>query len=319
MPYPRRKSRSRSAPRCSGTRWSLGAGEAAVGTVARILSAAGSGTWLLLTLANAAEPPPDKSGYSILNPTPADAMRSFSTDRPTKSNVPWTVDAGHYQLETDLGVYSYNHARTPPVNTRIWTVLDPTVKAGLTDRVELDLFFAGLYTNIHVRDRATGATQQVDGYGDMTLRTKINLWGNEGGASAFTLIPLVKFPTNSGGVGNDATEYGVIAPLALSAPYDVTVLLVPEFDSLRNSSNVRHHGHYAQIVNLSRKIIDGVTGFIEFYADAGTERGEKTFYTLDLAAAWVLLPNLQLDIGSNIGLNEAAPTIQAYIGLAARF
>jgi hypothetical protein len=297
----------------------LGARQAAALQAAQILSAVGSLTWLLLALARAAEPQPDKSGYSIFNPTPTDAMRSFSTDRPTRANVPWTVDAGHYQIETDLGIYSYNHARTPPVNTRTWTVLDPTLKAGLTDRVELDLFFTGLYSNIHAHDRATGATQQIEGYGDMTLRSKINLWGNEGGASAFTLIPLVKFPTNSGGVGNDATEYGVIAPLALSAPYDVTVLLIPEFDSLRNSSNASHHGHYAQVVNLSRKIIGEVTGFVEFYADAGTERGEKTFYTLDLAAAWVVMPNLQLDIGSNIGLNDAAPTIQAYIGLSARF
>ena len=43
----------------------------------------------------------DKNQYWLLNPVPPDQMRSFSTDRPTKSNVPYTVDAGHFQYETD--------------------------------------------------------------------------------------------------------------------------------------------------------------------------------------------------------------------------
>ena len=45
---------------------------------------------------------PDKNQYWLFNPIPADQMRTFSTDRPTKSNVPYTVDAGHFQYETDL-------------------------------------------------------------------------------------------------------------------------------------------------------------------------------------------------------------------------
>ena len=44
----------------------------------------------------------DKSQYTLFNPTPKEQMRPFNTDRPTKSNVPYTVDAGHFQIETDL-------------------------------------------------------------------------------------------------------------------------------------------------------------------------------------------------------------------------
>ena len=35
----------------------------------------------------------DKDQYTLFNPTPKDQMRDFNTDRPTKSNVPYTVDA----------------------------------------------------------------------------------------------------------------------------------------------------------------------------------------------------------------------------------
>ena len=34
---------------------------------------------------------PDKNQYWLLNPVPAEQMRSFNTDRPTKANVPYTV------------------------------------------------------------------------------------------------------------------------------------------------------------------------------------------------------------------------------------
>jgi hypothetical protein len=68
--------------------------------------AAGVGFWLLTSVMGAAfaqsADPPDKSQYWLFNPVPADQMRDFSTDRPPKANLPFTVDAGHFQYETDI-------------------------------------------------------------------------------------------------------------------------------------------------------------------------------------------------------------------------
>jgi hypothetical protein len=50
---------------------------------------------------------PDKSDYTLFNPTPDADLRSFSTDRPPKANSPYTVDAGHSQYETDIAVFAY--------------------------------------------------------------------------------------------------------------------------------------------------------------------------------------------------------------------
>ena len=46
--------------------------------------------------------PPDKSNYTMLNPTPDAELRDFCTDRPPKANLPCTVDAGHFQYESDV-------------------------------------------------------------------------------------------------------------------------------------------------------------------------------------------------------------------------
>ena len=74
----------------------------------------------------------DKSDYNLFKPTPVDQMRSFNTDRPTKSNVPYTVDAGHFQYEGDVFIYSFDNTTTPDTNNTNWVLFNPTFKAGLT-------------------------------------------------------------------------------------------------------------------------------------------------------------------------------------------
>ena len=60
----------------------------------------------VLTLSAENPPLPDKSHYTVLNPTPDTELRELSADRPDKTDSPLTVDAGHFQLEIDFGGFS---------------------------------------------------------------------------------------------------------------------------------------------------------------------------------------------------------------------
>jgi hypothetical protein len=51
-------------------------------------------TSLCVSAAHAQSAEPDKSQYTLFDPVPDSLMRDFSTDRPPKANVPYTVDAG---------------------------------------------------------------------------------------------------------------------------------------------------------------------------------------------------------------------------------
>src|SRR5271167_3863606 len=62
--------------------------------------------------------PPDKSGYNLFNPTPDKYMREISPDRPDKTDSPFTVDAGHYQLEMDFVNYTYDSPNSQHGNTQ---------------------------------------------------------------------------------------------------------------------------------------------------------------------------------------------------------
>ena len=67
-------------------------------------------------------PTPDKGDYTLFYPTPDADLRSFNTDRPPKANSPYTVDAGHFQYETDLVVFGYGNTDGVPAADAIAAV-----------------------------------------------------------------------------------------------------------------------------------------------------------------------------------------------------
>ena len=270
---------------------------------------------LALTISD--DPKPEKDEYWLLDPTPDSDLRSFSTDRPTKSDVPFTVDAGHFQYETDL--VNFTHQQTGGFRTDTLLVPNPTLKVGLTNNADFELNIAA-FANVQVFNPATGMTRDISATSDLFLRMKVNFWGNDGGNSAFALIPYVRLPTAPAVLGDQSVEGGVIAPLSFSLPNDFTLLFNAEVDALRDSADSNYHPNFIALANLSRSIIKDVTAYVEIWSDANSEpRSPTTQLSFDTALAWKIQPNLQADLGMNIGLNNSTPGIQVYVGLSQRF
>ena len=260
----------------------------------------------------------DASQYTLFNPTPTDQMRSFSTDRPTKSSVPYTVPAGHFQYEGNLFGYAYNDTSVADTTTRSWLAANPTFKLGLLDNVDFEVSISA-FNSVQATVRSSGATAGRIGFGDTFTRAKVNLFGNDGGVAALALIPYAKWPTAPLGIGNQVVEGGVVAPLALSLPYGLTAIVMGELDYLKNPNDNGYHVNIPALLNLSRTVLPNVTAYAEFYADWSTNQQVATVYTADFALAWTPRPNLQFDIGVNVGLVSAATPLQIYAGISQRF
>jgi hypothetical protein len=262
--------------------------------------------------------PPDKSSYTLFNPTPDDQMRPFCTDRPTKANVPCPVDAGHFQYESDIINWTYAH--TDGVSANEYLIPNPTFKLGLTNRMDLELNIAPVE-----KVSASGPLrkQSLTGVSNLIVRTKVNVAGLEGGDFQAAILPYLEFPTAKPGIGNKAVEGGVIVPILFGLPQNFTLVFDPEIDILRNSANAGRHTNFQNLVNLSHALSHSVTGYIELWGQVNNDpAGTTKQASLDLALAclvWPNLPNLQFDIGTNIGLTSATPKIQAYIGVSQRF
>ncbi len=119
--------------------------------------------------------PPDKSGYGLFNPVPENLMRDLSPDRPDITESAYTVDAGHYQLEMDFANFTYD--KTDGTTTKAWDVGDFNFKAGVLNNVDFQMVYDN-YLNVHTEDSSGNSTTQ-SGFGDLTTRLKVNLWGDD--------------------------------------------------------------------------------------------------------------------------------------------
>jgi hypothetical protein len=283
--------------------------------------AAGLGFWLSTSVTGAAlaqsANPPDKSQYWLFNPVPDDQMRDFSTDRPPKANVPFTVDAGHFQYETDI--VNFADQANGPTRTNTLLAPNPTLKFGLTNSTDLELNMP--IVGVATYNSATSRWSTNWGNGDLFVRTKINVWGNDGGASALAFIPYIKAPTAAPGIGNGAVEEGLIAPLSITLPNGFTFVFNSEVDGLKDSAGDGQHANYINLVNLSHQVINkDFTLYVELWSDYNNDPMQRTTQvSFDTALAWTVRPNLQLDIGADFGLNSATPTIQVFAGISQRF
>ena len=115
-------------------------------------------------------PPPDKSGFTLFNPTPDADLRSLCTDRPTKSTAPCTVDAGHWQVETD--VYNFTAQTTGGVTTTTQLFTNPTLKLGLTNTLDVEVNIAPYEEVTHPRRGRPAPRRTAGGVGDLFLKAK---------------------------------------------------------------------------------------------------------------------------------------------------
>jgi hypothetical protein len=257
---------------------------------------------------------PDKSDYSLFNTTPDDLMRAFSTDRPPKANSPYTVDAGHFQYETDLAVLGYG--TTDGTTPRDWTVVDPTLKVGLTNTIDAELQITPYQS---VTTKTAAGRVSLSGFGDSVGRMKFNVLGDDQGAVSIAVLPYIKFPTARNGLGNGKVEGGLILPLSFSAPAGFTIIVMPEGDILKNDVGNGYHGALDFLVNVSHPLDKRWTIYTEIFTTQSFDSRYSSVYTFDAALTYAITPNWQFDLGGNFGLNRVTPRDQVYAGLAQRF
>ena len=259
---------------------------------------------------------PDKGGYDLFHLAPPGLMRELSPDRPDKTESPYTVDAGHYQLEMDFANYTYNDVGG--TTTRAWNVVPFNIKAGLLNNVDLQFVFDN-YLNVRTENRATGAAMTQSGVGDFTTRLKINLWGDDGGRTAFALLPFVKFPTSTDNLGNDAVEGGVIFPLAVKLPDAFDLGLETAVTWLRDDNDGDYHADFINSVTCDHAIIGKLSGYLEFFSDISTESHSAWVGTVDTGLEFLVTENIQLDYGCNFGVTRAADNFNPFAGITVRF
>jgi hypothetical protein len=260
--------------------------------------------------------PPDKSGYSLFNPVPENLMRELNPDRPDKTESPYTLDAGHFMLEMDFANFTYDNSGG--VTTKAWNVAPFNLKAGLVNNVDLQFVFDN-YLNVRTENHTAGTTIIQSGIGDFTTRLKINLWGDDGGTTAFALLPYVTFPTGTDGLGNSAVAGGVILPLAVKLPDDFDLGLEAAFSCLHDDGDNNYHADFINCITLDHSIVGKLSGYLELFSDISAESHSGWVGTVDAGIEFLVTENVQFDCGCNFGVTRAADDFNPFAGVTVRF
>ena len=265
------------------------------------------GLLCVTTVAFGGDAPADKSGYTLFNPTPANLLREMSTDRPDTTESAYSVDAGHVQIEMDMVAYTRDrHTEDRDGGSESWSFANTNIKLGLTNWADLQVVVP---VHEHVR-------RGPRGFGDITIRLKANLWGNDGGDTALAVMPFVKIPSADDDLGNGEVEGGIIVPFAASLPGDWGFGAMLEVDFLADDDGGRKTD-FVTTFTFSHAIAGELGGWIEFVSVAGVETDWMA--SINGGVTYGIGENVQLDAGVNVGLTRATEDLTTFVGLSYRF
>ena len=245
-------------------------------------------------------------------------MRELSADRPDKTDCPFTVDAGHFQVEMDYANYTWDRPiGQPGVKVEGYQFAPMNLKVGVLNKLDLQLVLSP-WLSLRTEDKNTGSAKKESGFGDVTPRAKLNLIGNDGGPFALALIPFVKIPTAQHGLGNGAVEGGVGIPYA----FDVSnwdLGFQTTIGVRHNEAGDRHHAEIANSMSIGHGVIGNLKYVVEFFSSVSTEPNSEWVGTFDTWFTYKVNKALALDAGVYIGLTKAAENWHAWFGMTKRF
>jgi len=189
-------------------------------------------------------------------------------------------------------------------------------KAGLTNRSDIQFVL-----EVYRQERASGdgVDEQVSGVGDLDIRYKYNLWGNDDGPTAGALMPFVTFATHSKELGEDRhTTGGLILPVAAELPAGWGLGVMLEVDAVRNAADDGYVASFMQTVTVAHDIAGDLGGFLELVNIASAESATRAKAYFDAGVTYGFNENVQFDTGFNLGLTDASEDMRLFVGVSLR-
>ena len=245
----------------------------------------------------------DKSAFHLFDPTPRELLRELSPDRPDATESPLTVDAGRVAIEASLFDWGRDSG------DENYTLMATNIKLGLTHRSDVQFVFDA-YTWEEPRGGGGG-----EGFGDVQIRFKYNLWGNDGGDSALAIFPFVQIPTRTP-LSSGEFEGGLIVPFSMDLSDRVGLGLMAEFDAVYDGAADGHRFEFLHSAVLGVDLTERLGAFVEYIGVTG-----DTPYRSSAASglAFSVDEDLILDCGVVVGLNDEAQDLGAFVGFTKRF
>ena len=231
-------------------------------------------------------------------------------DRPDTTNSANPVATGRVQLETGAFYRRTSEAGGPAERRLSW---EATLRIGIANNVEFRIDSEPVVRVDNGRDE-TDVGDFTLGLKYRFLSTREDVWW-----PALALNPFIKLPTAQEPIGSGETDAGLLllASFDLPSRFTLDVNAGPVLVGQNRPS-----GHLLQArasASLSRRLVDGLSGFFEVaYASRDTREGRDGF-GLQTGVIWRVARDFALDTAMSTSLVGAAPDFGVRAGFSVRF
>lgn len=194
----------------------------------------------------------------------------MTSDQTLATMNPFTVDAGHVQLDVDAVSYSYNEVDYGffTDKTTAWSYGAHALRVGLWDRLEASMTLQP-HTEVKRENGLPwwwgGGGIKSSGFGNTTAGMKLNLWGNDEGVTALAIAGDYTFATSEL-FGQDVESWSIKVPFSIRLPWDLRLGIMTGVDVRREDPFWFGDDTYTVVngISLQGNIIGGLDGYAEF-------------------------------------------------------
>lgn len=236
-------------------------------------------------------------------------LRALATDRPDRTESPFSIPKGWFQFESDL--VSHGEFSTDEGTVTGTSIVSLNLKYGITQKMDVQFLFSP-WVSVHTE--APGVDDTDDGTGQAGVRAKFNLTGNDTGDVAAALLPFVFVPTRGDAI-LDSPTWGIVTPVGIdlgdgrAMSSMLGVMSVESDDTWVIGS-----------VSFATPIAGSFAGFVELYvARAGFESDALEDVTADTGITFAPSDDWQFDVGVYYGIAESTEDWRVFAGASARF
>jgi hypothetical protein len=230
--------------------------------------------------------------HSLADPLPDACLGVIDTDRPHQTDTPHLLAAGHAQIESAVASMPLG----PGGRDAHLVLFENEYRFGLVSRVDLELLAKHADYDL--------ATARLSPPGPLGVRLKINVVEGGGAVPATTLVPWVFLPAAPSQAlrGGPLAFWGWELPLHLELEVNTGVLF-----------GARPKPPVAVVLAsaLTYTVAADFRVFVDVYATGWD-------IALGTGALWAFTRDMQVDIGTYVGLNGDEPVATPFLGFSIR-
>ncbi|MBL9203359.1 MAG: transporter [Opitutaceae bacterium] len=228
----------------------------------------------------------------------ASALRAQVTETPA------TVEPGKFFLRMDAVTVGVNRDKAEPMRFTALGLASSILSIGMTQNVDVQIG-----AQFFVRETVQlggGARDSRSGWGDTAVRAKWRFWSDNALGASAAVIPYVKIPSKTTGVGNNHVEGGFIVPWAMKLALGTEIGAMGQWELKRNDANNGYDSRWYASGFVRQALVAGFGVYGEATLAASSASSSSFVGGAGGGVTWDFSKFLQFDYGVSRGLGGRA-------------